>query len=209
MSLFSFSFDRCDVLSFKFAILDKRDDAAVASRPLAVLIGREHLLHFVQLLPLEGHHALLLQVQAYAHLAQESLTHTAPLVVKLDILLPLEVVIVGRLVLVQIEQIVGEVARRLKVERVYERRLGHELLVVAATQHHWHHVVLERVEELLGYVVLAERVLEGQVEFRLSGDHVTTSRVGELLLQQALSAALAVDVHGVGGRVTDGREGLV
>ena len=110
-----------------------------------------------------------------------------------DVLTPREKLVVQRGLAVDVEQVLGEEARRVELDGVYEGGRGHEASVVAVAEHHWHDVVVERAEELLGDVLAAQRVLERHEELVLRGD--VSATIGAVWRTRA-RAALAVHIDG-------------
>ena len=70
-------------------------------------------------------------MQADAHLAQEAGRHALLFVAEVHIALPLEVGVVGRLVSIQVEHVVGQIGGRLEIHGVYEAGPRHELGILA------------------------------------------------------------------------------
>ena len=109
----------------------------------------------------------------------------------LVVLVPAEILGVEVVVAVEQVEVVGQVARRGEVAGVDEgagRRVGQ---VVGAAVDHRHDAVLQRRVELVGDVVAAQRVLEGQHELVVGAQHLQTL-VGAAAVQVA---AAAVNVH--------------
>ena len=183
---------------------------SVIPRSLAIRWRVEHLVHCVQSLLLHFHQSVLFEMHAHTHLAQVALAHQRALVTESHIALPGEILVVRGGIGVQIEQVVGEKLGRVEIERVYEARPRHIVVVVVGAQYHRHDVISQQVEELLGDVVAAHRVLEREVESHTSGYERTTiglsvggGGVHRRRTHVRAVAAFAIDVNRcVGSRCT-------
>lgn len=78
--------------------------------------------------------------------------------------LPSEIFIILPGIFDQSLQVFGQILGRVEIERVYVRSWWGKETIIGATVHDWDHVVPEGIVQLLGYVIVAERILEREVE---------------------------------------------
>lgn len=132
-----------------------------------------------------------LRISTMQHRAQ--LTLFVITSVDLVIFPPLEIRAVEFKVLPNTAQEKSQVLGRLEAQGVHEGPRWRQLVVLGATESDGHHVIFERPVELLGYVVLADAVLEGEEKLVLSGE-LLEALVG-LTRRADVCTACPVDVH--------------
>ncbi len=107
--------------------------------------------------------------------------------------LPPEVLIVFRVVLVEPDEVFGQLAHRFEVHRVDERvRRRETIMRPLQGQYDGHHIEVHHGEELLRHVIETQRVLQRQIKFVLGLHHAPTR--GFLRSRTLQIAAIAVNV---------------
>jgi hypothetical protein len=107
------------------------------------------LLHVPQHFPF-NHASSLFQIQPNTHLTQISLLRRARL--NPQVLLPFKILVVGDLVLAQLQQVLAQVFGPRIINGINVARAWNPRLITNLPQHHWNNVQLQSVKELLGYV---------------------------------------------------------
>lgn len=128
---------------------------------------------------------------------------------------PTQVLVVGGLVAIQVEQVLGELATARELVCEHERAIGGgpkaSVVVEASTAHHRHHVHVEddvrsvELEILFGYVLDTIAVLKAQIEL-VSGVEIeqTRARIARVRARvgprvgEVIALAVDVDAHVLG-----------